>query len=144
IDLGITTLETDKFISYINDFITETLLYTNSVNTKFDIEAIIKYIDDNFTSDIYLDQLAEQFGTSPKYLSRIIKNYLGMGFGQYVASLRIGKAKHMLTRTNSNINDIVIATGFNSHNTFIRTFKKLEGIVPSEYRNIFSNGKEKR
>lgn len=135
VNLVVDMIDIETLIEYINQFVIEAVSYSNLSATKLDLKGIIDYIDHNFQSDIYLETIAEQFHTSSKYLSRLIKNHLGISFGDYLARLRIEKAKELLTETDMAINDIVEKAGFNSRNTFIRTFKKHVGMVPSEYRN---------
>lgn len=106
----------------------------NATNRKLDIEAVTKYICEHFTEDLSLDYLAEQFGTYPQYLSKRIKQYLGVTFLDYVSSLKIEKAKNLLETTDIGITEISEQSGFISRNTFLRVFKKYTGIPPSEYR----------
>jgi len=113
----------------------EALCESLGANSKLDIQQIVRYIDEHYAEDIYLDQMADLFGTSGKYLSRFIRNALGIPFQQYLSNLRIGKAKELMRNTSRPIHDIAGMVGFNNRNTFIRMFKKLEGVTPSEYRN---------
>ena len=83
-----------------------------------------------------MDKIADIFGVSSKYLSRLIKEQIGINFIQYVMSVRIFKASEMLKNTSMTVNEIMEKTGFNSRNTFIRVFKKFEGLTPSEYKKI--------
>ena len=102
--------------------------------SKLDIEAVILYVREHFTEDISLDMLAEKYGTYPQYLSKRIKQYLGLTFHDYISSLRIEKAKELLASTAKEINEISKESGFVSRNTFLRVFKKYTGVTPSEYR----------
>lgn len=92
------------------------------------------YIDEHYREDIHLEYLAEKFNTSANYMSRLIKKELGVSFQQYLQELRIRKAKEMLRETDLYVQDIWPAVGFTNRNSFIRTFKNLEGISPIEYR----------
>lgn len=112
----------------------ETVLPT--VSTKADIQEILDYINNHYTEDIYLDGLSEQFGISPSYLSKLIKDYCGMNFVSYLSSLRIEMAKKLLMETKMSITDVYSKSGFNNRTTFIRTFKKATGLSPSDFRMI--------
>ena len=103
-------------------------------NTKVDIQSIISYVNENFRDEISLESIADNFNTTPKYLSKLIKDKLGINFVDYLAGLRINAAKILLTQTDKNISDIFAEVGFNNRNTFIRTFKKSTGLTPSEFR----------
>ncbi|WP_310831934.1 helix-turn-helix domain-containing protein [Paenibacillus pedocola] len=96
-----------------------------------------QFIDMHYQEDIHLDLLADKFHSTSNYMSRLLKKELGKPFHQYLQELRIGKAKEMLARTDMPIQDIWAAVGFNNRNSFIRSFRKLEGISPTDYRNQF-------
>ena len=119
----------NKLLDKISDILSAT-------HSKVDVMAIISYIDENYKSELSLDILADEFNTSPKYISKPVKDKLGISFVEYVAGLRINCAKELLEKTNKNITEVYTEIGFNNRNTFIRTFKNFMGITPSEYRNI--------
>lgn len=128
--------ELSEYVNYVVKMVTECV---NDKVTHKDISGLIQYIDTHYNEEIYLENMAEKLNTSSKYLSRIVKEQLGINFAQYVASVRIKKAKELLVGTNKTINEIMVLTGFTMRNTFIRTFRKFEGVTPSEYRKIMSN-----
>lgn len=92
------------------------------------------FIDANYQEDLHLEFLADKFHTSANYMSRLLKNELGKPFHQYLQEVRIQKAKELLVGSNMTIQHIWSSVGFNNRNSFIRTFKKIEGIAPSVYR----------
>ena len=108
-------------------------------NTKVDIQAVIAYMEEHFSEDIGLPDIADHFNTSSKYLSKLIKDKLGVNFLDYIAGLRISEAKIQLAETGKSISDIYAEVGFNNRNTFIRTFKKITGLTPSEFRKSKQN-----
>ncbi|MBW4084582.1 helix-turn-helix domain-containing protein [Paenibacillus sp. S150] len=63
---------------------------------------------------------------------------MGRPFHQYLQELRIGKAKELLARSGMPIQDIWASVGFNNRNSFIRAFRKLEGISPTDYRSQYT------
>ena len=72
------------------------ILKKQSESKKIDINSIISYIQQNYNKDIYQEQLAEKFGTSASYLSRLIKKETSVSFSEYVNILRINEAKTLL------------------------------------------------
>ena len=108
----------------------------SATHSKIDVMAIITYIEENYTAELSLDILADRFDTSPKYISKLVKDKLGISFVEYVAGLRINRATELLENTDRSVMEIYTETGFNNRNTFIRTFKNFMGITPSEYREI--------
>nr|WP_301287978.1 AraC family transcriptional regulator [Paenibacillus sp. MSJ-34] len=106
----------------------------SNAQQKFDVTAFKKFIDEHYSEDIHLEYLAQKYNTSAKYMSRLLKNELGIGFQEYLQQLRIGKAKELLRHSDKPIAQIWEEVGFNNRNTFIRAFKNQEGITPSDYR----------
>lgn len=109
---------------------------TENSMANHDLEVIKAYIDEHYCEDIYLESLATVFNTSPKYMSRILKQALGTPFKQYITTLKITKAKELLVETDLKIDTISSRVGFNSRISFIRSFKQTVGTTPSEYRNL--------
>lgn len=94
------------------------------------------HIEDHFDSPtISLDKLSEDFGMSPRYISRLFKEEYGETFIGYVSGLRIKKAKQLLESSNASIQAIVERIGYLSASSFIRIFRKAVGMTPGEYRN---------
>jgi YesN/AraC family two-component response regulator len=87
-------------------------------------------------SNLSIQMIADHFDISPSYLSRYFKEHSGETITDYINKYRIANAKQLLTDTNAAIKEIAVQTGFYSINTFIRLFKKYEGITPGSYRDI--------
>lgn len=121
---------------FVRMFLGRLVNLNSSAAGKIDLNVIRQYIDENYANDIYLEQMSDKYGITPKYMSKLIKEALGIPFHQYLSNLRIDKSKELLRNSKKSITDIAAEVGFNSRNTFIRMFKKLEGITPSEYRNL--------
>ena len=83
-----------------------------------------------------LEQLGERFQISPYYLSRIFKEQKGVALPSYILSLRIEYAKKLLTTTSCSIEEVALQSGFVSSSTFVKAFKKNEGITPGAYRKL--------
>lgn len=108
----------------------------NFVNSKKHITDLAQqYINQHYKEPITLNTLAAHIHVSPTYLSRILNMELDMGLPDLVNNLRIKKAKEMLSDHNLRINEISEALGYNSTQYFTRTFKKLTGFTPLDYRN---------
>lgn len=92
-----------------------------------------KYIEEHYQEELSLDILADKMEISPKYLSRIFKQIIGVNLSDYLMYIRVENAKKMLV-TRESVKDIMEKTGFNNRTTFTRAFKRLEGVTPNEYR----------
>lgn len=97
-------------------------------------EKIKTYIDKNYQLDFSLDNLADYLGLSFKYTSILFKKVMGDNFKNYINVYRIEKAKEILKeKKDIKIKDLAEELGYNSSNTFIRIFKKYEGISPTQF-----------
>lgn len=101
---------------------------------KNQLSAIHTYLQGHFTEHILLDELANSFYINKYYMERIFKEQFGVPINQYLLQLRITKAKQMLRFTDNSIEEIGFACGIGAPQYFSRTFRKIEGISPSEYR----------
>lgn len=93
-----------------------------------------QYIGSHYTQTLRLDQVAEIVGLSAPYFSTKFRQCTGKSFVDYVTELRIAKAKALLHSTNRKIHEISNAVGFQDSRHFSRVFKKLCGMLPTEYR----------
>lgn len=111
-------------------------------NSSSQIDAIKKYIEENYKENLSLDGISEIFGISSKYLSRLFKQKAGVNLTEYVNAVRVSRAKELLMNTHNKIGEIYSMVGFDSRATFLRVFKKLEGYSPKEYRELMSEHKK--
>ncbi|TBL80109.1 helix-turn-helix domain-containing protein [Paenibacillus thalictri] len=100
------------------------------------VSTIEKYIQENYTRDLGLEQIAAEMGVSDKYVSRVFKDKTGVNLTDYINQLRLEKAKELLAQTDMRVNDIAEQIGIHSRTTFLRVFKKMEGVSPNDYRSI--------
>jgi AraC-like DNA-binding protein len=92
------------------------------------------FIHEHCAEQISLRHVAKAANTSPNYLSEKFKESTGTNFVRYVARMRYEKAAGLLRQSDLRISEIAFATGFQSLSQFNRTFKKLAGKSPSEFR----------
>jgi two-component system response regulator YesN len=83
---------------------------------------------------VSLVKLAELVYLNPAYLSRVYKQITGTNISDYIYNTRLSKAKKILRESNSKVQEIALAVGFESVAYFIRSFKKSTGMTPQEYR----------
>ncbi|MGL5021814.1 MAG: helix-turn-helix domain-containing protein [Cetobacterium sp.] len=131
------TGDLDKIRVIFNELITE-ICKQKKTSEQDENEAIrekIKsYIDNNYHLDFSLDNLADYLGLSFKYTSILFKKVMGDNFKNYINMYRIEKAKEILKeKKDIKIKDLAEKLGYNSSNTFIRIFKKYEGISPTQF-----------
>ncbi|MBR7008305.1 MAG: helix-turn-helix transcriptional regulator [Ruminococcus sp.] len=97
---------------------------------------VIKYIDENYRSEMSLDDLAAMISKSPQYLCRLFKECYKMRPFEYLARKRIQMAKLMLVEDGYNVNEVSQFVGYNDCSYFCSVFKKHEGISPAEFRSL--------
>ncbi len=103
----------------------------------------LEYIDNHFTEEISLGDIAANTGFSKFHFSRLFKQYTNYNFSDYLCFRRIKEAEALLARPDVSITDVAISSGFSSISTFNRLFKQLKGCSPSEYRKQNSMIKRK-
>ena len=104
-------------------------------NCKDDrLVAMLNYIQTNYQS-VTLETMAEQFHLSEPYISKYIKDKSGKTFGEHVANVRMKKAKVLLKDGNMNVERISSNVGYQNVEHFNRSFKKLFGMTPIQYRD---------
>ncbi len=100
-----------------------------------DIQDYIKW---HRNTDIKVSEIAEHFGYNRRYLSEFFKNISGYSIKQYIIQEKIDLAKYLLCETNDNISNIAYNLGFNDNHSFMKIFKKIVGLTPTDYRNAYS------
>ena len=98
------------------------------------IQDSIQYIQDNFQKDLKINDLIKYCGISSTYFWMIFKEITGKPFVQYLNELRIYHAIVLIKKTTLNLNEIAYEVGFSEFQNFHRTFRRIIGCNPSEYR----------
>jgi two-component system, response regulator YesN len=101
---------------------------------------MVKLVHDSYDKDLSLDYCAEMLNFHPSYLSRVFKKETGGNFIDYVAEYRMNIAKHWLQNTSLRVSDIAEKVNYTNTTAFIRTFRKVVGMTPGQYRD--TQGKE--
>lgn len=126
----------DEVAESVDHFYQNLFSLLGKADNKVNIMDVKAYIDARYTQDIYAENVADAFGITASYLSKLLKGALGMTLKQYISYIRIERSKELLSNTGKTIEEIAKLTGFNSRNTFIRMFEKMEGVSPTEYRRM--------
>jgi AraC-like DNA-binding protein len=104
------------------------------------IQRILKYCNDNYLSDnISLDNISKSLGINRHHISHLISDNLNVNFSTYINELRINHACELIDTTDMSVTNISMECGFGSIRNFNRTFMKLKGTTPSEYKSRKSN-----
>ncbi len=103
------------------------------------VRKVLTQIDYDITADLGLKNLATQLNVNPSYLSTLFKKETGFTLTEYVNQKRIEHAVFLLNTSNLQIQMIAQYSGIADVNYFTKTFKKIIGITPKEYRDNISN-----
>lgn len=110
---------------------------TAQTATTRPIDRIRLHVLENPRAHLRLGALAEVAGVSPRHLSRLFRDELGMTPGAYVELARVDIARQLLEDGNVPIKAIAYAAGFGSTATLRRAFLRRIGVTPLEYRARF-------
>lgn len=110
--------------------------YHNS-NEDMILSHAIKYIQQNSSQRITVEELADFCHCSTSYLSRIFKKRTSVNINTYINKVRIELSKNYLINSKNSVAEIAITTGFDDPNYYSRVFTKIIGISPTEFRRRF-------
>lgn len=94
---------------------------------------IMNYMQEHL-KNVSLAEVAEHFGFSVSYCSRLIKTTTGQGFNEWKRTLKLRRAEHLLLNTNLTVSEISDTLGYTNPESLIRVFKKQYHLSPSQYR----------
>lgn len=93
------------------------------------------YIDENYGQITSVNMVAGHFFYSREYVSRLFKKHFDITISDYIMKRRIAESQLLILKGVSLI-DTAYRVGFGSLSTFIRAFRKVTGMTPSEYRKV--------
>ena len=107
------------------------------IQTENTAHEMLQYIelhhtDPNFT----LQEMAEHFGISYKYLSHTFKDATGFNLSEHITRRRIDTFKEQCRHSNIPYNELVLKCGYDNEASFRRRFKQLEGITPRQFYDL--------
>lgn len=124
------------FCEYINDF------RKNTEDETF--EKAIQYINENYFKNISYKNLGRKLNYNIKYFKKIFEKRTEKHIDEYIARIRIDKAKELMLTTNLTDDLIALKVGYDDVNIFRQTFKRLEGILAGDFRYIHKDLKNKK
>ena len=98
---------------------------------------IMEYVNHNYNKNVSLNDLASRLFLSSSYLSKYIKQQLGVNFVELLNKTRLSHASDRLVHTDESIAQIALDVGFSNMASFNRTFKDKYKTTPSAYRKDF-------
>lgn len=93
------------------------------------------YIYDHYGDrELDLRQVAHAIGCNSSYLSRMMKQEIGISFKEFLTRLRISQAIYLMGDRERSINEIADQVGYSNQHYFSAAFKNCQGVSPSEFR----------
>lgn len=94
------------------------------------IYKVIRYINENYSSEIDARECGMFVNMSYSYFSRCFKNVTGKSFKSYLNEVRINRAEKLLATTDLSVTQIALECGYNNVSYFISVYKTLKGKTP--------------
>lgn len=98
------------------------------------IQSLVDTIEETVGEEVNILTLANTFGISPWHFQRLFKSVVGDSLGGYIRGRRLSIAADMLLTTKLSIINIAFEVGFNSHESFTRSFKSYFKFSPKDFR----------
>ena len=98
------------------------------------IDSVIKYISDNYSNSITLNDVAGVACMTTNSFCRFFKKMTNKSFTQFLNEVRIRNASRLLVQENVSVSSVCYAVGYNSITNFNKQFKHTMGTTPKTYR----------
>jgi AraC-like DNA-binding protein len=98
------------------------------------IHDVISFVDEHYSEQLSLSDIADYVGLEQKYFCRFFKKHMGMSFHQYLNETRLAHTYQDIVSTNDSIKEIAERNGLLNQKLFNHTFKELYGCRPSDVR----------
>ena len=99
-----------------------------------EVAFVKEYIDEHFTQNIDIKELADKLYLSPNYLRKKFSTAYGTTIQKYIIDMRLGMVKKLLLTTNKTLSDIAYCSGFNSQSHMNVMFRSAFGLTPLEFK----------
>jgi signal transduction histidine kinase/AraC-like DNA-binding protein/DNA-binding LacI/PurR family transcriptional regulator len=97
---------------------------------------VLAFLHENYSLPVSRKDIAEAVCVSENYLSQIFREEMRISPWDYLARLRVERAKELLLSTGDSVTNIATQVGFNDSAYFSRVFGKLAGMSPKEFRQV--------
>ncbi len=98
-------------------------------------ETIREYIRNNYMKEISMQDAARMMNYSDAYFCKLFKQCFDQNFTSYLTGIRVNEAKKLLKDRSISVKDVSMQVGYYDSNYFAKVFKRMTGMIPSEYRD---------
>jgi AraC-like DNA-binding protein len=114
------------------------------LDAKGRLDAFLKRMTASAMLDLSLSELVKEIRCTPRHLSRIFLETVGMSFRQKQAEIRLARARELLETTHSKIYEVALESGYQSVSLFNFMFRKRFGATPAKWREQLNSRKAAR
>ena len=133
----------DVLEHYLKILLTKIARHIHTVETQYEnytqknriIEEVVQELNRTSPENLSAKQFADRYFMSQSAFSGYFKKFTGCSFLEYVTRLRIKDACELLLTTNATIYDIQCRVGYQDPKSFYRSFRRITGMTPSEYKS---------
>jgi len=133
-----TLLSVDEVLPLCRDMLRRAITFRDSRGSARYGSVIRKaraFIEENYSdSNVTLHDVASHVALSNNHFCTVFSQEMGVTFTEYLTSVRIAKARELLTTTSMRTSDVAYAVGYNDPHYFSYLFKKNTGLSPRDYR----------
>lgn len=120
-----------EWMEALSDCLTEQFI---SDQNKRKIREAVQFIHENYQKDLNMALVSNHVSMNYSLFSIAFKEYTGINFVNYLKEIRVKNAKRLLEETDWKIQEIGRMVGYENDKHFMKTFKNVCGVSPSEYR----------
>lgn len=119
----------------LNSFCSYIVNIRNEKETEI-FNLAVNYVNEKYYEDISSKKIAVLFNCSYEYFKRLFKKYAEINFSDYLAKIRIEKAKELIMSSNVDDDIVALKVGYEDVNVFRAAFKRIEGYSLSDFRHL--------
>ena len=131
-DLLLSRACNDTVIALLQRHISE--FETSIKESRFDLEALDRYIEQHLANKISVAQLAGSVFLGESQFHMLFKEQMGITPHQYVLGKRIDRARRLIEQGNLSLGQVAELAGFSGQYAFTHPFSRLQGMSPSQYK----------
>ena len=118
-------------ISKFHKMESDSVSYKNSI-----VERYIELVQTHYREERIIGFYADKLCITPKYLSKLVKEYTGRSAGEWIENYVILEARAMLQSSDMTIQQIASSLNFPNQSFFGKYFKRATGLSPKQYRHM--------
>lgn len=124
----------EEFTSWMIGFHEKLDSEFDDYRNKSRMQQAIDYIQEHYATDLNMAVVSNHVSMNYSLFSYAFKQYTGKNFVNYLKELRVNEAKRLLAETDMRVIEISQQVGYENEKHFMKIFKSVSGVSPTEYR----------